>query len=76
MLIWLMTSTLFFIEQTLEERREKVAVETRKDVLVWSNDHVIQWVESLGFATNLRDGPEFMVGSSLWTAILITTNLL
>ena len=31
-------------------------METRKDVLVWSNDHVIQWVESLGledFATNL-----------------------
>ena len=42
----------------MEERREKVAVETRKDVLVWSNDHVIQWVESLGladFATNLRE---------------------
>ena len=33
-------------------------METRKDVLVWSNDHVIQWVESLGladFATNLRE---------------------
>ena len=28
------------------------------DVLVWTNDHVIQWVESLGladFATNLRE---------------------
>ena len=48
----------YFIEQTLEERRERVAVETRKDVLVWSNDHVIQWVESLGladFATTLRE---------------------
>ena len=35
-----------------------MSVETRKDVLVWSNDHVIQWVESLGladFATNLRE---------------------
>ena len=33
-------------------------METRKDILVWSNDHVIQWVESLGladFATNLRE---------------------
>ena len=50
--------TSYFIEQTLEERRERVAVETRKDVLVWSNDRVIQWVESLGladFATTLRE---------------------
>ena len=33
-------------------------METKKDTLVWSSDHVIQWVESLGladFATNLRE---------------------
>ena len=48
------------------KRREKVAVETRKDMLVWSNDHVIQWVESLGLA-DFATSPEFMVGSLLWT---------
>ncbi|CAI8042121.1 Liprin-alpha-4, partial [Geodia barretti] len=56
----------------LERRRRAVDVRTKKDVLVWTNDHVQEWVCQIGLEDHARHLSEEGAGYTLESSPLTT----